>query len=307
MTFDEFDNRFKTDDECRTYLYELRWPDGFICPQCSNNKAWLVGKYLFECSKCGHQASVLAGTIFQDTRKPLKSWFTAIWWITTQKNGASAKGLQQILGLKSYQTSWTWLHKIRSAMVIPGRENLSGCVEVDETYIGGVRKGGKPGRGSENKALVNIAVELKENDRPGRIRMGIIADASKASLQDFIVSTISPGSEIITDGWSGYAGLEKIGYRHTVIAETADINNDNALPHVHLVVSLLKRWILGTHQGNMSKKHLPYYLDEFTFRFNRRKAKYRGLLFYRLIEQAVQTPPINYKALKNRGNHNILY
>lgn len=160
MTISGFNQRFSTEEQCREYLYKLRFPDGFVCPKCGNVKAWAVGRLLFECSSCGRQTSVIAGTIFQDTRKPLKDWFAAIWWVTTQKYGANAKGLQQVLGLKSYQTAWTWLHKIRKAMVVANRTKLSGTVEVDECYIGGKAKGGKVGRGSRNKTLVAVAVEL---------------------------------------------------------------------------------------------------------------------------------------------------
>jgi ribosomal protein L37AE/L43A len=155
MIFDEFEKRFATEQECRKYPYELRFPKGYACPKCGNGKRWEAGEALYECSECGHQASIISGTIFQDTRKPLRSWFIAIWWITTQKYGASAKGLQQILGLKSYQTAWTWLHKIRKAMVIPGREKLSGKVGMDESYLGG-KNSGKRGRGSENKSLAAV-------------------------------------------------------------------------------------------------------------------------------------------------------
>jgi transposase-like protein/predicted RNA-binding Zn-ribbon protein involved in translation (DUF1610 family) len=301
MTFEEFERRFSTEEDCRKYLTDLRWPEGFVCPKCGCSKAWKIGNALLECSKCGHQTSVIAGTIFQDTRKPLKSWFTAMWWIATQKNGASAKGLQQVLGLKSYQTSWSWLHKMRTAMVIPSREMLAGRVEVDETYIGGIQRGGKPGRGSENKILVAIAIELKEHNKLGRVRMNIINDASKKSLHDFVTATIMTGSEIVTDGWISYVGIDERGYKHTILNTNGEVDaDDNTLPHVHLVISLLKRWLLGTHQGKFSEKHLAYYLDEYTFRFNRRKAKQRGLLFYRLLEQAVKTAPLSYHALTSR-------
>ena len=304
MTFEEFEERFSTEESCRDYLYGLRWPDGFRCPKCGNGRAWPVGSVLYECSACGHQSSVIAGTIFQDTRKPLKSWFTAIWWLTTQKNGANATGLQQILGLKSYQTAWAWLHKIRTAMVNPNRLPLSGAVEVDESYIGGKESGGKPGRGSENKVLVNIAVEVKDNGQLGRIRMKMINDASKDSLHGFVSAFILKGSTVISDGWSGYSGLTEKGYIHKVIVQS-NADEDEMLPHVHLVVSLLKRWLLGTHQGAVKPKHLQSYLDEFTFRFNRRKSAFRGLLFYRLLECAVVVRPTTYHDLVSRNEHNI--
>jgi transposase-like protein len=292
MTFNEFTSRFSTEKKCRDYLYQLRWPNGFFCPKCKQAvTAWPIGESLYKCSNCSHKTSVIAGTIFQDTRKPLKDWFTAIWWITTQKNGASAMGLQRVLGLKSYTTAWTWLHKIRVAMVNPYRTPLSGKVEVDETYIGGEEKGDKRGRGTENKSLVVIGVELNDvKNQLGRIRMKVVPDASKESLQGFIREHVQTGVTVITDGWSSYASLSQEGYQH-VIDRPFDGNKDDVLPHVHLIVSLLKRWLLGTHQGAVQENHLQSYLDEYVFRFNRRKAANRGLLFYRLMENAMLVKP----------------
>ena len=266
MTFDEFTKQFATEEQCRSYLYNMRWPDGFKCPKCNNaTKAWLVSKTLYECSVCGHQTSVIAGTLFQDTRTPLKTWFTAIWWVTTQKNGASAMGLQQVLGLKTYKTAWTWLHKIRKAMVFPNRTKLSGSVEVDETYIGGEEPGGKQGRGSENKVLVVIAVEVNDKHKPGRVRMSVIPDASGKSLESFIIDHIEKGSTVITDGWKGYSSVESCGYQHTRILKKELDDDEKLLPRVHMIVSLLKRWLLGTHQGAASEKHMQAYLDEYVF------------------------------------------
>ena len=239
----------------------------------------------------------MAGTIFQDTHQPLRIWFRLIWQLTGQKSGASALGLQRILGLGSYQTSWTMLHKLRRAMVRPGRERLTGRVEVDETQIGGVTPGRK-GRGNPGKSLVVIAAE-EDGKSVGRIRMARIPDGSAQHLHAFVQNAIEPKSEIHTDGWKPYAGLEKLGYEHRV-SKLQGQGKDAAtelLPRVHLVASLLKRWLLGTHQGAISPEHLDYYLDEFTFRFNRRKSASRGKLFYRLVEQAVQVPPAPYKTI----------
>lgn len=309
MTFDEFIKQFATEEQCREYLYSLRWPNGFVCPKCGERtKAWTKARNVHECSLCGYQASVIAGTVFQDTRKPLREWFIAIWWMTTQKNGASATGLQQVLGLKSYETAWTWLHKIRTAMVNPNRAKLSGDVEVDETYIGSEEHGGKRGRGTENKILVAIAVELaaKEKGKKGRNTMGrtriqVVSDASQKSLHGFIKDNIEPGSTIITDGWSGYASLEKIGYVHAVPKKYEIFDEKNMMPHTHLLASLLKRWLLGTHQGAVQENHIQSYLDEYVFRFNRRTAAKRGLLFYRLLENAMQTSPTTYKEIVGKN------
>lgn len=297
MTFDEFVRSFSTEEQCRDYLYKLRWPNGFVCPKCKNKTSWPIGNTLYECSKCGRQSSVIAGTIFQDTRTPLKTWFTAIWWITTQKSGASAEGLQQVLGLGSYETAWAWLHKIRTAMVRSDRTKLAGVVEVDEIYIGGEEHSGSTGRGTGNKVLVAVAVEIKLQMKLGRVRLSVISDASKESLLAFVKENIEKGSEIVTDGFPSYSSLYENEYKHTVYVQKKTQTEEEKLPHVHLISSLLKRWLLGTHQGAVSEKHIQAYLDEYTFRFNRRKAAKRGLLFYRLLEGAVVAKPIPLKEL----------
>jgi hypothetical protein len=196
----EFESWFSSEEACRNYLFGLRWPKGFTCPRCNSLKAWPIGDMLYECSGCHYQLSVIAGTIFQDSHKPLTVWFRAIWWVTGQKNGASALGLKRILGLGSYRTAWTWLHKLRRAMVRPACDNLSGVVEVDETFIGG-EKTGKRGRGSAGKVLVGIAVEDKGDEGIGRIRLGILTDASGSSLTTFVQDRVVRGSTIRTDDW----------------------------------------------------------------------------------------------------------
>ena len=292
----EFDARFGSEDECREYLFQLRWPDGFQCPGCGSGKSWLVRGMLRQCAGCGRQTSVTAGTIFQDTRTPLRLWFQAMWWMTTQKNGASALGLQRVLGLKQYQTAWTWLHKLRSAMVRPGRDLLSGRVEVDESYLGGLEEGLR-GRLTETKALMGVAAQ-EDGRGIGRIRLCCLTNASAESLHAFIQQSITPGSVVHTDGWRGYAGLADKGYVHEVtILKGTKTSASELLPRVHRVISLLKRWLMGTHQGAVSHKHLDYYLDEFTFRFNRRKSNSRGKLFYRLVQQAVAVEPSTYDVI----------
>jgi transposase-like protein len=300
----EFENWFASEENCRDYLYSLRWPNGFICPRCGNSKAWHIGSILYECSGCRYQLSVTAGTIFQDSHKPLTIWFRAIWWVTGQKNGANALGLKRILGLGSYRTAWTWLHKLRRAMVRPGRDKLSGVVEVDETFIGG-EKPGKRGRGAAGKVLVGIAVEDKGDEGIGRIRLGILSDASGDSLTSFVQDKVMTGSIIRTDDWGGYNRLMTAGYSHMPATS-------NELKLAHLVASLLKRWLLGTHQGAVSHEHLAYYLDEYTFRFNRRTSTHRGKLFMRLLENAVQINPVTHGDIirhargRKPTDHNIL-
>lgn len=295
----EFEKRFGAEEECRAYLASLRWPEGFRCPKCGGKQGWPVNT-LIECSRCGRQTSVIAGTIFQGTRTALTSWFRAIWYVSSQKNGASALGLQRVLGLGSYETAWTWLHKLRRVMVRPGRDKLSGWVEVDETWLGALEEG-VAGRKKGDKALVVIAAEA---DGPGigRIRMRPIQDASAGSLHRFVQDCIAQGSTLHTDAWQGYVGLEKQGYeREITVLRGRRKEASTLLPRVHRVASLLKRWVLGTHQGAVSHQHLAYYLDEFTFRFNRRTSKSRGKLFYRMVQQAVGTDPITYDQMVARA------
>lgn len=292
----EFEARFSTEADCREYLVRLRWPDGFRCPRCGGRKTWPVRRVLLQCAGCGYQSSVTAGTIFQDTRKPLTTWFRAMWAVTSQKNGASAIGLQRELGLGSYDTAWTWLHKLRRAMVRPGRDRLSGVVEVDETYWGSEEENVR-GRQTENKALIVIAAQ-EDGEGIGRIRMLCVPDASAGSLMPFIEQAVAPGSIVHTDGWTGYDPLKGMGYRHRItFLKGQKESASELLPRVHLVASLLKRWLLGTHQGAVSREHLDYYLDEFTFRFNRRNSRSRGKLFLRLAEQAVAVGPAPYQSL----------
>lgn len=288
----EFEKRFSSEQECCKYLFSLRWPEGHKCPKCLHGKAWMTKHGLYRCSRCRCEISVTAGTIFQDTKKPLLLWFRAIWHVTNQKHGISALGLQRALGIGSYHTAWEWLYKLRRAMVRPGRDRISGTIEVDETYVGG-KKTGKRGRGAEGKVLIVIAAQI-DGKRIGRIRLKRIPDASGDSLNPAIKEAIEPGSTVITDGWEGYSKVETFGYTHK-IAKKEGFVGENLLPHCNMVASLLKRWLLGTHQGRA--QHLDYYLDEFTFRFNRRTSKSRGMLFYRLVQQALMIDPVHVKNL----------
>jgi len=298
--FQEFLSQFKSDEDCWNYIFELRWPNGFICPKCKKqSKYWITEHKLIHCSSCGHQASVTGGTIFHGTRKPLLLWFHIMWWVVAQKTGASANNLTDFMGFGSYETAWSWLQKIRRTMVRPERDKLSGIVEVDETYIGGKEIGtGKQGRGADTKTLVVVATECV-GKQIGRVRFKCIPEASGKCLMQFIEENIEQGSTIITDGWIGYSSLtnsEKYIHEIKVISGSGKKAHE-LLPHVHLVDSLVKRWINGTHQASVSPKYLSYYLDEFAFRFNRKLSTYRGKLFYRLMQQAVETPPQPFKEL----------
>jgi transposase-like protein len=301
----EFEERFATEEACRGYLMSLRWPEGFVCPRCGGRKAWPTRRNLLVCADCQYQASLTAGTIFQDTRQPLRVWFRAMWWVTTQKNGASALGLQRELGLKTYWTAWTWLHKLRRAMVRPDRDRLTGTVEVDETYWGGEEEG-VIGRLTEAKSLILVAAQ-REGAGVGRIRLARIPQLTRQIAHGFITQWIEPGSLVVTDGLNIYSGLE--GYRHRpIILKRRKQDASALLPLVHRVASLLKRWLMGTHQGAVRAEHLNYYLDEFTFRFNRRTSASRGKLFYRLMQQAATMGPTPYKVLNKHispgPNHN---
>jgi transposase-like protein len=293
----ELERRFASDEACREYLFQLRWPDGFACPRCQGDSAWAASRGRLVCGACRHQTSVTAGTIFQDTRTPLVVWFRAIWYVTSQKNGTSASSIQRILGLRSYQTAWTWMHKLRRAMVRPARDKLHGRVEVDETFVGG--EDPKKGTWVDRKAVVVIAAE-EDGPGIGRIRLTSISSPTRYNLHGFAQATIEPGSVVHTDGCTAWRGLKAFGYKHkrTVLLKKTDKNAAiRLLPRVHRVASLLKRWLLGTHQGAVEPEHLDYYLDEFAFRFNRRTSRSRGKLFYRLLQQAVEIPPTTYREM----------
>ena len=298
-TLTDFERRFPTEEACREFLFRVRWPEGFRCPSCEGSKAWTNTRDMLVCAKCGKHASLTSGTVFHRTRKPLREWFRAMWWVCTQKTGGSAKGLQRLLGLGSYETAWTWLHKLRTAMIRADRERLAGRVEVDDAFIGG-EESKVSGRLSFKKAAIVLAVELpeavpahREKQPLGRVRIMHVPDFSAASLLPFICENVEPGSEIITDDWSGYARLGMAGYRHRPLCA-------NPLPHAHLVISLLKRWLLGTHHGAVRAKQLQFYLEEYTFRFNRRKSTHVGKLFLRMAQGTVTAKPLPYATIVAR-------
>ena len=249
-----------------------------------NNRNVLV------CKNCRKETSITAGTIFHGSRISLTLLFRTLWYIVAQKNGVSAISVQNILGLKRYATAWVWLHRFRRLMVLPGREKLSGIVEVDETLVGG-KKTGKRGRGAEGKTLVIIAVELI-GEKMGRVRLETIEQADRICINKFIKNNIETRSTIITDGWKGYTDLNKMKYIHIIEEKTVKLDKDDITPNIHKIASLLKRWLLGTHQNYTSPEQLNYYLNEYAFRYNRRKSKSRGYLFYVLLKQAVLHAPV---------------
>lgn len=299
-TWDELLAWFPNEAASIDYLEGLRWPERFVCPACEGEDAWRIAGPRWMCTACGRKTSVTAGTIFDKTRTPLRTWFAAVWYVTNQKYGTSALGLQRVLGLGSYQTAWTMLHKLRRAMVRPGRDRLAGDVEVDETYVGGHEQGVR-GRETRRKAIVAIAVELAAPRGFGRARLRRVPDVSAESLVGFVAEAVEPGSVVHTDGWRSYNALPEQGYtRKTTVLSASGDPAHVSMPAVHRVASLLKRWLLGTHQGAVRPEQLDYYLDEFTFRFNRRTSRSRGMLFYRLLEQAVVTDPAPYDVIARR-------
>ena len=292
----EFMAWFSTDADCLDYLEWLRWPGGFVCPECGHGRGWRLGDARLMCAACGSRTSVTAGTIFDRTRTPLTVWFTACWLFSIGKDGISALSLKRTLEIGSYQTAWAMLHRLRSVLVRPGRDRLSGVVEVDETYFGGEEPGLRGGRAKGKKSLVAIAVERREPKGFGRCRMAILADASTDSLQAFLTDHVQEGSTVVTDGWQPYrkaTGDRYTHQRHVVPGPQAA----KLLPGVHRVASLAKRWLLGTHQGSADDAHLASYLGEFVFRFNRRRSRSRGMVFYRVLELAVAHEPVRYRDL----------
>ncbi len=309
----EFQDWFATEESCTEYLECLRWPKGFWCPSCGAiDQPTRATRGRLICRSCRHQSSVTAGTIFDKTRTPLRVWFAAAWYITNQKQGVSALGLQRVLGLNSYQTAWTMLHRFRRAMVRPDRDLLCGTVEVDEVFLALSRRDAKnprpPGSKAHNRShlvAVAVAIEVLEPKGFGRIRLQRIAAPTIDVIVPFVQANIAPGSTVRTDGSAIYATLKDNGFRHDPhVILGSKVPAHEPLPGVHRIAALIKRWFLGTHQGAVDPRHVDYYLDEFTFRFNRRKSGSRGMLFYRLIQLSAVSGPATYANI--RDNHHPL-
>ena len=292
----EFDKRFSTEQACRDYLIDMKWPDGFNCPKCGHKEYWISAKGLYICTRCESPHSLTAGTVMHGTKKPLTYWFKAMWWFTTRKSGVNAVNLKDLLGLGSYQTAWSWLHKLRRCTIRQGRDRLSGTVEVDEFVIGG-QKPGKRGRGADGKTIVVAAVE-KKGKKLGRIRLQVVPDCSGDVLDQFVSTNVDPGSTTITDGWKGYNFLDDSSYTHHPIVASRTSDKDSVLPGVHLVASLVKRLILGTFQGRFGPEHLQSYLDEYVFRFNRRTSRNIGKKFMRMAQQITSSTKSTYKQIR---------
>lgn len=299
--WNEFLAWFSSEEACAAYLERLRWPQGFLCPSChAASVAYRASRLRLMCSECGHQSTVTAGTIFEKTRTPLKVWLAAVWYLTNQKQGVSALGLQRVLGLGSYQTAWAMLHRLRRAMVRRERERLKGVVEVDETYLAltdrdaPISKAGR--KNHTDKVLIVLAVEILQPRGFGRIRLHRIKDDSAQSVIPFVQASVETGSTVKSDGSAAYRSLKSLGYKHErTVMLGAPTPAHASMAGVHRVAALIKRWILGTHHGSVQPEHLDAYLDEFVFRFNRRTSGSRGMLFYRLLQQAVATDPVTFR------------
>ena len=251
------------------------------------------------CRSCERQSTVTAGTIFDKTRTALRVWLAAAWYLTNQKQGVSALGLQRVLGLGSYASAWTMLHRFRRAMVRPDRQRLKGVVEVDETYLAITDRDAPTSaarrKSHTSKVLVAVAVEMLQPKGFGRIRLCRIDNDSDECVVPFVQASVEPGAQVRTDGSAAYRSLSKLGYDHQrTVMLGSEVPAHVSMAGVHRVASLIKRWILGTHHGSVQPEHLDAYLDEFVFRFNRRTSASRGMLFYRLLQQAVITEPVTY-------------
>lgn len=277
-TFPEFDAAFQDEARCRQVLIELRWGGVPTCDRCGCRETWALSSGRFECRSCGRQFSVTSGTILHGTRKPLRLWFRAIWEMMSRKNGISARDLQRIMGFGSYETAWTWLHKLRACMSRPGRPPLTGPLQLDDTYVGGLDN--RPGRPDGNKAVVFVAVEPG-----GRARMEHSPNLKGSTIRDFANRNIAPGGHVTTDGYRSYSAKSLGPRRHHqhVQNKKRHISTDPLL-HAHTVMSLFKRVWMGTYHGAPSRKHLQSYLDEFEFRHNRRRTAGTGRIVARVLQ-----------------------
>jgi transposase-like protein len=294
-SFTDFLRRFSDDRACADYLFQKRWPNGFVCPECGGAKGWELGtkKFTWECAACGRQTSVTAGTVMHRSKVALRTWFLAAHLMATHSNGLSALQMQAHLGLGSYKTAWLLCHKLRRAMVDPEREPLAGVVEVDETSIPFRTKDdpvdGGAGRSHVGKLLIAGAVELTENGCAGRIRLTVIEDYSAPTLSGFVTRNIAAGAKVVSDGWSGYRNLKEHKHEAKVVGTMAA---HVLLPWTHRVFANLKRWGTGVLHG-FRKEHLERYLQEFVFRWNRRR--HTRVAFDSLLGIAVALPHASYR------------
>ena len=295
----EFQSRFPDEAACRAYLFESRWPEGYRCRRCGGGDVGAEHRrHLWQCRRCGHQASVTAGTVMHKTRTPLALWFWAAYLVATHTPGISAVQLQRQLGIGRYETAWLMLQKLRRAMVAPEREPLRGEVEVDETLVGGRREGRHVARRHGEKALVGVIVEVRGRGS-GRVRLEVLPDASAGTLAPWVRALVAAGAIVHTDGWNGYKGLAGVGFDHRPRLQRRDHPDaQKLLPRAHRAASNLKTWLQGTHRG-VSPEHLQVYLDEFVFRHNRRRTPMAA--FQTLLGLGAGRPPITYRQITGRA------
>ena len=299
VTLDEFYAMFATEPRCWTYLRRMRWPGGFRCPRCDGRRAHrLRTRGLWQCAACRYQASLTAGTPFHGTRVPLRTWFLAMFFVARHKKGISALQFQRTAGLGSYKTAWTLLHKVRSTLGRNPLFPLTGDVEADETYVGARHVAGPRGRGALGKTPVGIAVE-NLGEHAGRVRLAVLGGVSSEEVQPFVRGSIdAPEATVRTDGLPSYRGLREAGVRHRARVQGDPRRAAKLLPWVHTVASNLKTWLRGTFHG-VSPKHLPRYLDEFSYRFDRRWRE--GELFAFVLRRVARGSPLPYRQLVAEG------
>lgn len=288
-TATEFEARFATEEDCRAYWIEARWGGKPACARCHSTRMWTIREgTTFECADCGHQTSLTSGTLLEKTHKPFKMWFRAIFEISTRRTGISGKDLQRIMGFGSYKTAWSWLHKLRAAMVRSDSEPLGPFVQIDEALVGG--------KGGPHKELVLVAAEAN-----GRVRLAHVENNDKDTVKRFADGEIAAQAHVTTDGHAGY-GAGSLGKRHheAVVQTKAERRENDAVQGCHWTISLLKRWLLGTHAGAVRDKHLQAYLDEFAFRHNRRKTIGTVRIAARVIEKLVVHPPRTMRQIINK-------
>jgi ISXO2-like transposase domain/Transposase zinc-ribbon domain len=266
----EFEARFPDEAACARWLLEKRWPGGFRCPACGHDEAWELGRerLTLQCAACERQVSVTAGTALHGSHLPLRTWFLAAWLVATHRNGMSARQLWLQLGLGSYKSAWLLLRKLRRAV--------------------------RPGRSHDGKLLVAGAVEIR-GEGPGRIRLAVIGDCSAVALGAFVAGAVAGGSTVVSDGWAGYRRLKDVKHDPRVVG---DAPAHLILPWVHRVFANAKRWALGVYHG-LRPKHLQAYLDEFVFRFNRRRTPHAA--FDRLLGLGLTLEPATYQMLVGRS------
>ena len=297
----EFTERFPDESACMEFLRKTRWPNGFVCPRCKGRESVRIAtRRLEQCKACRHQTSLTAGTVLQGTRKPLRLWFLAMFFLGRHKTGISALQLQKDLGLGSYKTAWTWMHKLRSALGERAGFRLTGLVEADETYVGGRRQPGGRGRALVPGKSVIAAVVEDRGERAGALRMAVVPDVSQAQLGPFVRGAIDQArAVVVSDAWTGYGDLTKHGADHCPIVQGDPKNAATLLPWSHILFSNLKGWLRGTFHG-VSPKHLHRYLQEFVYRTNR-----RGLeadLFFYVLRRAVSGEPLTWLRLTAEGS-----